>query len=102
MESRLTSENRKGPVVLVSRRISYTFPLAYGYLAGYLRQAGEDVRIVFKGPGDIKQIMDMNPLLVGFGSLYPELKEVGDMIKKLNRTGRKFSIVIGGQMVSRS
>jgi radical SAM superfamily enzyme YgiQ (UPF0313 family) len=44
--------------------------------------------------------MESNPILVGFGSLYPELKEVGEIITSLNKAGRKFPVVIGGQMVS--
>lgn len=95
----------KGPVVLVSRDIEYTFPFSYAYLAGYLRKSGEDVRILFRpssGNYDelIKQIIDMNPVLVGFGSLYPELRLISDLIKMLNQAGRSFPIVIGGQMVS--
>ncbi len=97
--------NLNGPVILVSQEIKYTFPFSYAYLAGYLRQQGEDVRILFRpalGSLDrlVKEIMDAKPLLVGFGSLYPELKIISDLINKLNRAGRKFPIVIGGQMVS--
>jgi len=92
-----------GPVVLVSRKIEFTFPLGYAYLAGYLRQQGEKVIVLYKDrPFDelVKQIMALNPVLVGFGTLYPELKEVGDLIRMLDRAGRKFPVVVGGQMVS--
>ena len=41
-------KNRKGPVVLVSKSIEYTFPFSYAYLAGYLRQFGEDVHVLFR------------------------------------------------------
>lgn len=96
---------RKGPVVLVSREIAFTFPLSYAYLAGQLRLQGEDVRILFKNmPFEIlvRQIMDLNPLLVGFGSLYPELAETKALIEMLDKAGRTFPVVIGGQMVSPS
>jgi len=94
---------KAGPVVLVSRAIAFTFPLSYAYLAGQLRAQGEDVRILFKDVSAqtlVKQIMDLNPLIVGFGSLYPELAETKVLIKMLDAAGRKFPIVIGGQMVS--
>ncbi|MBC8432918.1 MAG: B12-binding domain-containing radical SAM protein [Desulfobacterales bacterium] len=94
---------RQGPVVLVSREIAFTFPLSYAYLAGYLREMGEEVHIVFRNSDRktlVKQIMDLNPVLVGFGSLYPELQEIGDIITSLDKVGRKFPVVIGGQMVS--
>ena len=42
----------------------------------------------------------MNPLLVGFGSLYPELQLISDLTGVLGQAGRRFPIVIGGQMVS--
>lgn len=95
--------NKNGPVVLVSREISYTFPLSYAYLAGYLISQGENVKIVFKNrdyAGLVKKIMDLNPILVGFGNLYPELLETSNLVKLLDQAGRKFPIVIGGQMVS--
>jgi radical SAM superfamily enzyme YgiQ (UPF0313 family) len=99
----LSSKPMSGPVVLVSKGIEFTFPLAYAYLAGYLKQVGEDVRVVFKrqdADGLVNEIMSLNPVLVGFGSLYPELRETGDLITMLNQAGRKFPIVIGGQMVT--
>ena len=92
-----------GPVVLVSRAIAFTFPLAYAYLAGYLRSQGEEVVMLFKDmPAEIlvRRIMELNPLIVGFGNLYPELKEIKELIGLLDRAGRTFPIVIGGQMVS--
>ncbi|MFA6224307.1 MAG: radical SAM protein [Desulfomonilaceae bacterium] len=103
MNSHGWGNNKKGPIVLVSRPIAYTFPLSYAYLAGYLLQQGEDVRIVFKRNDNadlIRQIMEMDPLLVGFGSLYPELREVAHLIDLLDKAGRRFPTVIGGQMVS--
>lgn len=95
--------HRGGPVVLVSRAIAFTFPLAYAYLAGQLRSRGEDVRVLFKDisfEALVKQIMALNPLVVGFGSLYPELAETKELISMLDDAGRKFPVVIGGQMVS--
>ncbi|MBM2828945.1 MAG: Radical domain protein [Actinobacteria bacterium] len=98
-------KHRNGPVVLVSRPIGFTFPLSYAYLAGYLREKHEDVRVLFKPgrkhiPALVKEIMALDPLIVGFGNLYPELKEIGEIIGMLDKAGRRFPIVIGGQMVS--
>lgn len=103
--NRISSSFRKGPVVLVSRKIEFTFILSYAYLAGYLKKMGEDVKILFRPPISqfhalVKQIIDADPVLVGFGSLYPELSEISSLIKMLDDAGRKFPIVIGGQMVT--
>lgn len=103
MKSAVKSYFKKGPVVLVSREIAYTFPLSYAYLAGYLRENGEDVRMLFRRTDHsdlVKQIVKLNPVLVGFGNLYPELKEIGTIIKLLDKAGRRFPVVIGGQMVT--
>ena len=100
---RFPSLNRKGPVVLVSRDIAFTFPLSYAYLAGALVEAGEQVKVFFKDRDParmIEEIMRLDPVLVGFGSLYPELQEIGKWISAFDRLGRKFPIAIGGQMVS--
>jgi anaerobic magnesium-protoporphyrin IX monomethyl ester cyclase len=94
---------REGLVVLVSRPIAFTFPLSYAYLAGYLINRGEPVKVLFKHHDHnrlVNDIMSQKPLLVGFGSLYPELKEIRHIIDLLNRAGRQFPIVIGGQMVT--
>lgn len=94
---------RKGPVVLVSHAIAFTFPLSYAYLAGFLKQKGIDVVILFKNIDQkelVKKIIGLKPILVGFGSLYPELEEISEIIFKLNKAGRDFPIVIGGQMFS--
>lgn len=94
---------RKGPVVLVSREIAFTFPLSYAYLAGYLKEKGIDVVILFRDISQkelVKKIIKLNPILVGFGNLYPELEEIKNIIYKLNQAERDFPIVIGGQMFS--
>lgn len=93
----------RGPVVLVSRDIAFTFPLSYAYLAGYLREQGEEVVVLFKDTDAatlVNRIMSLNPVLVGFGNLYPELKQTAGLIEMLNRAGRKFPVVVGGQMVT--
>jgi len=105
MFGRISSDFRNGPVVLVSDKIQFTFPLAYGYLAGYLKAKGEDVRILFRPPSSeyhtfVRQIVDLNPLLVGVGSLYPDLLDIKTFVQMLNDAGRCFPIVIGGQMVT--
>ena len=48
----------------------------------------------------VNQLMKLNPLLVGFGNLYPELEDIKGIIKSLDDAGRSFPIVVGGQMVS--
>jgi anaerobic magnesium-protoporphyrin IX monomethyl ester cyclase len=96
-------QNKDGPVVLVSRPIAFTFPLSYAYLAGYLIQHGEEVKVIFRHPdlpALVQRIMELEPVLVGFGSLYPELREIRELIGLLDQAGRRFPIVIGGQMVS--
>ncbi|MFA5933007.1 MAG: radical SAM protein [Microgenomates group bacterium] len=100
---RKSVSKKKGPVVLVSRDIAFTFPLSYAYLAGYLKEKGVDVVILFKNIGQdelVKKIKKLHPILVGFGNLYPELEEISSIIYKLNQSGRDFPIVIGGQMFS--
>jgi radical SAM superfamily enzyme YgiQ (UPF0313 family) len=92
-----------GPVVFVSRPIAFTFPLSYGYLAGYLLSRGIEVKIVFKtgsARSIAKEILKHNPILVGFGSLYPEIEEIRSIVYELNVLGRDFPIAVGGQMVS--
>lgn len=99
----LESNFKNGPIVLVSTPIAYTFPNSYAYLCAYLIQNNENVKLHFRdaSPQIIAQrIMAENPLLVGFGNLYVELKEISIIISILNNMGRKFPIVIGGQMVS--
>jgi anaerobic magnesium-protoporphyrin IX monomethyl ester cyclase len=99
-------KNRNGPVILVSQPIAFTVPFSFAYLAGYLKQNGERVTILFRptNPADIpefvEKIRSLNPVLVGFGSLYPELKVIREMIRHLDASGREFPVVVGGQMVT--
>jgi len=100
------SANKTGPVILVSKDISFTFPFGYAYLAAYLRRQGENTEILFK-PDDpsqfrdfAKQLIAKKPLLVGFGTIYPDLYDTKEFVRILNEEGRDFSIVIGGQMVT--
>jgi len=106
MSSDVSSANRTGPVLLVSRSIGFTFPLSYAYLAGHLRACGEDVRVLFRPPHPsgyaslVAAIIAAKPLLVGFGNLYPELEDIRQIVTLLNQAGRDFPVVVGGQMVS--
>lgn len=103
MKSILTSENKKGPVVLVSRNFAYTFPFSYPYLVSYLVSQGEKVKMLFRGGNTeslVGRIMAFNPLIVGFGNLFPDLKEISELIDMLNKEGRNFPVIIGGQMVT--
>lgn len=106
MTTAYAANNLNGPVILVSKDISFTFPFGYAYLAAYLKQQGENVEIIFK-PEDQSQFRDFakklvarKPLLVGFGTIYPDLYDTDEFIKILNQEGRDFPIVIGGQMVT--
>ena len=102
----LTSPNKNGPLVLVSKNINYIFPSGYGYLAGYLVERGETVKILLRPdekigyPELVKQILKLKPLAVGFGTIYPDLYPIKEIIALLNQAGRDFPIIIGGQMVS--
>ena len=102
----LNSENKNGPVIIVSKELSYVFPFGYAYLAGYLMEQGEKVKIMFR-PEDpdkfsefVDQIIAEKPLLVGLGTLYPDIYPVGEIIKLFKNKGCQFPIVIGGQMVT--
>lgn len=102
----LSSTHRRGPVVLAIMDISFAFPFGLAYIAGYLRERGEDVRILF-WPHDparqsafLDEIAALEPVLVGFSGLFPDLYVVRGFVEGLNARGRKFPIVVGGQMVS--
>ncbi|MEK7116779.1 MAG: radical SAM protein [Patescibacteria group bacterium] len=98
--------NKKGPVILVPKDISFIFPFGYAYLAGYLIEKGEEVKILFRpnNPSDFKkfvrQIIDLKPVLVGFGTIYPDLYPIKELVGLLNKAGRNFPVVVGGQMVT--
>ena len=102
----LKSENKNGPIVLVSPSMTYIFPSGYAYLAGYLVEHGENVKILLRPdekmgyPDLVKQIIEQKPLAVGFGTIYPDLYPTREIVKLLNQAGRDFPIIIGGQMVS--
>jgi Fe-S oxidoreductase len=102
----LSSKNTTGPVVIISKEIMYTFPFGYAYLAGYLKEKGESITVEFRPENKVeyskfvRKIINMKPLLVGFGTIYPDLYAVRDLIKVFDDEGRQFPIVIGGQMVS--
>ena len=103
MKNKIESANRRGPVLLISAPVMYTFPFSFAYLAGYLLQKKENVKILFRNvPPEqlVRQIIAEKPLMVGFGSLYPELKEIKEIIALLDEAGRDFPVEIGGQMVS--
>ena len=102
----LSTNNQNGPIILVSKDILYTFPFGYAYLAAYLKQHDEKIEVMFRPRKKaglkrfVKEIMDKKPFLVGFGTLYPDLYEVKEIIKMLDEERREFPIVIGGQMVT--
>ena len=98
--------NPDGPVLLVCKDIEYAFPFGMAYLAGYLREHGEDVKILFRPENTghfhefAKEILKLSPLLVGFGSLYPDLYAIRRIVGILDGMKRSFPVAVGGQMVS--
>jgi len=102
----LRGKYTNGPMVLIAKDILFAFPFSYAYLAGYLIQQGEkNVKILFIPQRSlyknfVKEIIALNPVLVGFGSLYPDLYAVRELIKLLKEEKCNFPIVIGGQMVT--
>ena len=102
----LSSNNTAGPVVIVSKEVMYTFPFGYAYLAGYLKEKDENVLVEFRPENVrnyrrfVRKIIGMKPLLVAFGTIYPDLYAVRDIIGIFDEEGRNFPVVIGGQMVS--
>ncbi len=102
----IKSNNLNGPIILVSREISFTFPFGYAYLAGYLLKKNENVKIMFRPEEPEKyndfvdEIINLKPLIVGFGTLYPDIYAVKDLIKLLKEKNCGFPIVVGGQMVT--
>jgi len=104
--SMVTAKHTNGPVILVSKDIVYAMVFSYAYLAGYLRQMGETVEVWFRPghPAQYKEFAEKliaaKPLLVGFGTIYPDLYAVEEIVTHLDAMGRDFPVVIGGQMVS--
>jgi radical SAM superfamily enzyme YgiQ (UPF0313 family) len=99
----LKSDNRSGPIILVSAPMGANFPFSFGYLAAYLKQQNENFILLFRDMPEeqlVQKIISLKPLMVGFGNLYPELPIFKRYIELLNSAGRTFPIVIGGQMVS--
>lgn len=98
--------NKNGPVVLISKDVVFTFPFGYAYLAGYLIEKKENVIVLFRPDKSsdfkkfVQEIINLKPLLVGFGTLYPDLYPIKELIELLNQAGRNFPIVVGGQMVT--
>jgi len=102
----MQNKNKTGRVILITKDVVYAFPFGYAYLASYLKQGGEEVEILFRPKNRnqyadfVKKIVNEKPLLVGFGTLYPDLYETKELIKIFNTEARDFPLVIGGQMVT--
>ncbi|MEW5819368.1 MAG: radical SAM protein [Cyanobacteriota bacterium] len=100
------SENKNGPLILVSKDIEFTFPFAFAYLAGYLLKEGMQTKIVYYPDNPLKyekfinEIIDYKPVAIGFGSLYPDLYVVKDLKRILDSKNVKIPTIIGGQMVT--
>lgn len=104
--SHMQSPNTSGRIIVASYPLSYTFPLGVGYIVGYLKAQGEDASLVFWPASHhfyrdfARRLIASKPLVVGFGGLYSNLRQVRDIVHALNLEGRNFPIVIGGQMVT--
>lgn len=101
----ISVNNKQGPVILISRQIEYTFPMGYAYLAGYLREHGEPVEVMFRPRKITEQFVDevlaKKPILIAFGGLFGEMEEIRNWIKLFHAKNRgRVPIVIGGHMVS--
>lgn len=99
--------NPDGPIVIISKKIEYTFPFGYGYIAGYLKEKGENVIVEFRPdsqlhyPAFIDRIVRTHrPMLIGFGSIYPDLYHTKTLISELKKIDNNIPAVVGGQMVS--
>ena len=99
--------NTNGPIILVAEKILGSIPLSYAYLAGYLLQEGvHNVEIMFKPQNMseysnfVQEIIKKKPLIVGLGSLYPELFGVAEIIRQLKSIDFDIPVVVGGQMVT--
>jgi radical SAM superfamily enzyme YgiQ (UPF0313 family) len=79
--------------------------MGYAYLAGYLREKGEPIEVLFRPTEKedqgkfIAEIIRRKPVLVATGGLFPELELIKEWISLFPKD-REFPIVIGGQMVS--
>lgn len=106
MNSVLSSPNPRGPVVLCIHEMSYAFPFGIGYVAGYLKARGREVKILFwpSNPKDYprfaRQVLAERPLFVGFGSLFPNLYPIKGLVDALDEAGRDVPVALGGQMVT--
>lgn len=102
----LVSNNTQGPVIILSRDVGFAIPFGIAYLAGYLKQKGEDYKVLFWPDNSIflekfvEDIIKEKPLLVGFGGLYPDLNVVSEIIKIFRKKNVDFPLIVGGQMVS--
>jgi radical SAM superfamily enzyme YgiQ (UPF0313 family) len=102
----MKNNNLDGPVILVSKEIMYTFPFGYAYLAGYLQSKNEQVLVEFRPENEAlfrefaRELIAKKPLLVGFGTIYPDLYITKEIITILDELGRDFPVVVGGQMVT--
>lgn len=102
----LVSQNTTGPIILSNMPPMYTFPLGIAYVAGYLKGNNENVEFDFwpleknRFPAFVQKLISKKPLVIGFGGLYPDLYVVKELIHLLDKAGRNFPVVIGGQMVT--
>jgi radical SAM superfamily enzyme YgiQ (UPF0313 family) len=83
-------------------RLMWGFPLGLGYLAAVLREAGFKVSILdacfdFLSIEDIiSKVRDLNPGLVGIGSLTHILRSSLELARKIKETDKNIKIVFGG------
>jgi radical SAM superfamily enzyme YgiQ (UPF0313 family) len=91
---------KDGPVILCDNNKSDIFNFSYGYLAAHLIKNNENVKIIKIDKNLVKNLMEEKPLIVGFGSIYPDLLVIKNIIAELDKVNRSFPVIIGGPMVT--
>ena len=81
---------RDGPIILCDNNKSDMFNFSYGYLAAHLIKNNENVKIMQIDKDIVKNLMKEKPLIVGFGSIYPDLLVIKNIIAELNKANKKF------------
>ena len=93
-------------IVLLSLDNGFTFSYGIPYLDAYLRKEGIEAKILFPKIRNlnkrqvIKNIINLNPIIVGLGGLFHDIYEIKDIISGLEPYRNNFTIVIGGYLVT--
>lgn len=97
---------KKDNIVLISLDKGSSFSYAIPYLDGYLKKEGIETKILFPKIRSlsnrqlIKEILALNPAIVGMGGLFGDIHEIENIISGLEPYRKNFRIVIGGYLVT--